>query len=117
VMNIIMVAAECAPWSKTGGLGDVVGALPKALAQRGHRVMVIVPRYSDYIEGWDTRVHRCYNVAGQDMEVGYYHAYIDGVDYIFIDNPNFHGFKNNIYGGSQKDILTRMILFCKAAIE
>lgn len=40
VMNVILVAAECAPWSKTGGLGDVAGALPKALAQRGHRVMV-----------------------------------------------------------------------------
>jgi starch synthase len=40
LINIILVAAECAPWSKTGGLGDVAGALPKALARRGHRVMV-----------------------------------------------------------------------------
>jgi starch synthase len=40
VMTVIVVAAECAPWSKTGGLGDVVGALPKALSRRGHRVMV-----------------------------------------------------------------------------
>ncbi|KAG8091673.1 hypothetical protein GUJ93_ZPchr0012g19393 [Zizania palustris] len=40
LINIILVAAECAPWSKTGGLGDVAGALPKALARRGHRVMI-----------------------------------------------------------------------------
>ncbi|XP_057838459.1 granule-bound starch synthase 2, chloroplastic/amyloplastic isoform X2 [Cryptomeria japonica] len=115
--KIIVVGTECAPWSKTGGLADVVGALPKALARRGHRVMVIAPRYSDYIEAWDTRVHKCYKVAGKDMEVGYFHADIDGIDYIFIDNPIFHAFKDNIYGGSQQDILTRMILLCKASIE
>lgn len=44
VMNVVMVGAECAPWSKTGGLGDVMGALPKALARRGHRVMCVAPR-------------------------------------------------------------------------
>jgi starch synthase len=43
-MNIVMVGAECAPWSKTGGLGDVMGALPKGLATRGHRIMTIAPR-------------------------------------------------------------------------
>ncbi|URD95096.1 starch synthase [Musa troglodytarum] len=80
VMNVIVVAAECAPWSKTGGLGDVAGALPKALARRGHRVMVVVPRYDNYAEPKDTGVRRCYKVYGQD-------------------------------------ILKRMILFCKAAVE
>lgn len=39
-MNLVFVGSECAPWSKTGGLGDVMGALPKAMARRGHRVMV-----------------------------------------------------------------------------
>ena len=43
-MDICFVSAEAAPWSKTGGLGDVVGSLPIALARRGHRVMVVVPR-------------------------------------------------------------------------
>lgn len=117
VMNVILVAAECAPFSKTGGLGDVAGALPKALARRGHRVMVVVPRYAEYEEAKDVGVRKRYKVAGQDMEVMYYHAYIDGVDFVFIDSPVFRHLSSNIYGGNRLDILKRMVLFCKAAVE
>ncbi|XP_010485530.1 PREDICTED: starch synthase 2, chloroplastic/amyloplastic-like [Camelina sativa] len=117
VMNVILVAAECAPFSKTGGLGDVAGALPKALARRGHRVMVVVPRYAEYAEAKDLGVRKRYKVAGQDMEVMYFHAYIDGVDFVFIDSPVFRHLSNNIYGGNRLDILKRMVLFCKAAVE
>ncbi|CAN6283344.1 unnamed protein product [Urochloa humidicola] len=117
LLNIILVAAECAPWSKTGGLGDVAGALPKALARRGHRVMVVVPKYGDYEELQEIGEPRRYQVAGQDMEVKYYHAYIDGVDFVFIDNPIFHHVESEIYGGNRTDILKRMVLLCKAAVE
>jgi len=44
-MEILFVSSEVAPWSKTGGLGDVGGALPRALAARGHAVTVVSPRY------------------------------------------------------------------------
>ena len=44
------------PFSKTGGLGDVAGSLPKALAGRGHRVMVVTPRYANYEAAIDTGV-------------------------------------------------------------
>ncbi|CAL4942016.1 unnamed protein product [Urochloa decumbens] len=117
LLNVILVAAECAPWSKTGGLGDVAGALPKALARRGHRVMVVVPKYGDYEELQEIGEPRRYQVAGQDMEVKYYHAYIDGVDFVFIDNPIFHHVESEIYGGNRTDILKRMVLLCKAAVE
>lgn len=117
VMNVILVAAECAPWSKTGGLGDVAGALPKALARRGHRVMVVVPRYGNYAGPKDAGVRKRYKVDGQDMEVMYYQAYIDGVDYVFIDSPVFRGIEKDIYVGNRVDILKRMVLFCKAAVE
>ncbi|XP_031094614.1 granule-bound starch synthase 2, chloroplastic/amyloplastic-like [Ipomoea triloba] len=116
-MNVILVCAECAPWSKTGGLGDVAGALPKALARRGHRVMVVVPLYGNYAEPQHTGVRKMYKIDGQDMEVNYLHAYIDGVDFVFIDSPIFQHRGNNIYGGNRVDILKRMVLFCKAAIE
>ncbi|XP_023912722.1 granule-bound starch synthase 2, chloroplastic/amyloplastic [Quercus suber] len=117
VMNVILVAAECAPWSKTGGLGDVAGALPKALARRGHRVMVVAPLYGNYVEPQNTGVRKRYKVDGQDMEVCYFQAYIDGVDFVFIESPQFRHLQHNIYGGNRPDILKRMILFCKAAVE
>jgi starch synthase len=44
-MNIVFAASECVPFSKTGGLADVVGALPKALAELGHNVSVYLPKY------------------------------------------------------------------------
>ncbi|KAL5661393.1 hypothetical protein ACJX0J_028518, partial [Zea mays] len=117
VMNVIVVAAECSPWCKTGGLGDVVGALPKALARRGHRVMVVVPRYGDYVEAFDMGIRKYYKAAGQDLEVNYFHAFIDGVDFVFIDAPLFRHRQDDIYGGSRQEIMKRMILFCKVAVE
>jgi len=45
-LKVLMVATECAPFVKTGGLGDVVSALPKALARRGHDVRVVIPLYA-----------------------------------------------------------------------
>eukprot|EP00887_Chlorella_sp_A99_P003306 scaffold9.g3306.t1 len=67
-MNIVFVGAECAPWSKTGGLGDVMGALPKALAARGHRVMVVAPRYKAYDDAWETGVRHRMHVFGAHQE-------------------------------------------------
>ncbi|GAU33607.1 hypothetical protein TSUD_359870 [Trifolium subterraneum] len=55
-LNLIFVGTEVAPWSKTGGLGDVLGGLPPALAANGHRVMTIAPRYDQYKDAWDTSV-------------------------------------------------------------
>jgi starch synthase len=45
-MKIVMISAECTPYAKTGGLADVVGALPRALRSLGHEVIVVMPKYS-----------------------------------------------------------------------
>jgi len=84
-MNIVFVSAEVAPWSKTGGLGDVVGSLPIELAKRGHKVMSIAPRYDQYAGAWDTSV--TVNVMGK--EVRYFHENKKGVDRVFVDHPDF----------------------------
>ncbi|KAM7278978.1 hypothetical protein ACFE04_006112 [Oxalis oulophora] len=117
VMNVVLVAAECAPWSKTGGLGDVAGSLPKALARRGHRVMVVTPMYGNYTDVQDTGVRKRYKVDGQTVEVSYFHAYVDGVDFVFIDCHMFRHMENTIYQGKREDILKRMALLCKISVE
>lgn len=84
-MNIVFVSAEVSPWSKTGGLGDVVGSLPIELAKRGHKVMSVAPRYDQYKGAWDTGVTS--NVVGEDVR--YFHERKQGVDRVFVDSPLF----------------------------
>ena len=116
-LNIVMVASECAPFSKTGGLGDVVQSLPKALAARGHRVMVVVPRYREYEEVYDTDVRVTFNVLGHQTEIGYFHSYRDGVDYVFIDHGAYHHVRDSIYAGERSDVMFRNSMLCQAALE
>eukprot|EP00232_Nephroselmis_pyriformis_P002636 CAMPEP_0182913272 /NCGR_PEP_ID=MMETSP0034_2-20130328/37952_1 /TAXON_ID=156128 /ORGANISM="Nephroselmis pyriformis, Strain CCMP717" /LENGTH=621 /DNA_ID=CAMNT_0025049985 /DNA_START=21 /DNA_END=1886 /DNA_ORIENTATION=+ len=121
-MNIVFVSAEVSPWSKTGGLGDVVGGLPVELAKRGHRVMTVAPRYDQYPDAWDTSV--TVNIMGE--EVRYFHCKKKGVDRVFVDHPLFLAkvwgkTGSKIYGNKSGadfvDNPKRFSLFCKAAIE
>lgn len=87
--SIVFVTSEAAPYSKTGGLGDVCGSLPIALAGRGHRVMVVSPRYlhggpSDkkYASATDTGVRVKVYCSGGVQEVAFYHEYRAGVDWV-----------------------------------
>ena len=116
-LNVVVVASECAPFAKTGGLGDVAAALPKALQRRGHRVMVVMPRYKDYEGAFDTSVRVNFSVLGNQTEVGYFHMYKNGVDTVFIDHPCFHAVRDNIYAGDRGEANYRNALLCQAAIE
>lgn len=87
--NIVFVTSESAPYSKTGGLGDVCGSLPIALACRGHRVMVVSPRYqngtsSDKIFPGTSELELSIKVHcfGGEHEVSFFHEYKAGVDWV-----------------------------------
>ncbi len=117
-MDICLVAAEIAPWSKTGGLGDVAGALPRALAKRGHRVMAVSPRYKRDPGQWDTGLRGRFHLAGLEHEVSYFHQERDGVHWVFLDNPAY--LRGGIYGdssGAYADNLFRYALLCRAALD
>ena len=121
-MNLVFVAAEVAPWSKTGGLGDVLGGLPIELARRGHKVMSIAPRYDQYRDGWDTNI--TVKVLGESVR--FFHCHKKGVDRVFVDHPWFLAkvwgkTGSKLYGektaADYVDNPKRFSLFCRAAIE
>lgn len=123
-MNIAFIAAEVAPWSKTGGLGDVCGALPRALAVGGaHRVITVSPRYKDYPDAWDTGVRVQIHLFGQTHEVRFFHARDATAPggtchHLFVDHPSFR--RAGIYGdsnGAYGDNLFRFALLSRAGIE
>ncbi|KAM3247697.1 soluble starch synthase 1, chloroplastic/amyloplastic [Capsicum annuum] len=124
--NIIFVTAEAAPYSKTGGLGDVCGSLPMALAARGHRVMVVSPMYltggpSDekYANAVDLDMRATVHCFGDAQEVAFYHEYRAGVDWVFVDHPSYHR-PGTPYGdiyGAFGDNQFRFTLLCHAACE
>ncbi|XP_030460456.2 granule-bound starch synthase 1, chloroplastic/amyloplastic-like [Syzygium oleosum] len=125
-MNLIFVGAEVGPWSKTGGLGDVLGGLPPAMAAIGHRVMTVCPRYDQYKDAWDTEVPAKIKVGDRMETVRFYHCYKRGVDRVFVDHPMFlekvwGKTGSKIYGPQAgKDYVDnqlRFSLLCQAALE
>ncbi len=117
-MNIVAVSAEVAPWSKVGGLADVVDALPVALAARGHRVMTVSGRYKPYEDAWDTGLELNFHLFGEDHRLRVFHGKTRGVDRVFIDHPAIR--RGGVYGdtgGSYADNQLRFALLCRAAIE
>lgn len=120
------MAAEVAPWSKTGGLGDVLGGLPPALAALGHRVMTVAPRYDQYKDGWDTSVLVEIKVGDRIEVVRFFHCYKRGVDRVFVDHPIFlekvwGKTGSKVYGpragDDYQDNQLRFSLLCQAALE
>ncbi|XP_048558397.1 granule-bound starch synthase 1b, chloroplastic/amyloplastic isoform X2 [Triticum urartu] len=125
-MPIIFVATEVHPWCKTGGLGDVVGGLPPALAAMGHRVMTIAPRYDQYKDTWDTNVLVEVIVGDRTETVRFFHCYKRGVDRVFVDHPMFlekvwGKTGSKLYGPTTgtdfRDNQLRFCLLCLAALE
>ena len=59
--------------------------------------MTVVPRYKEYEEAIDTGVRIRLNVLGQDVEVGFFHHYLDGVDIVFVDHNSYNYVRDSIY--------------------
>lgn len=117
-MNITFVAAECAPFAKTGGLADVMGALPKALAGMGHKTSVILPYYRAVANQYGDEVT---DVAETTVPVSWRTQYLgikkisrDGVDYYFTDNL-FYFNRDGFYG--HNDDAERFAFFSRAVLE
>lgn len=92
-MQIVFASAECAPFVKTGGLGDVAGSLPAALVRAGAEVIVMVPKYATIKDEYKARME---HFADFYVSLGWRNEYCgleklehDGVTYMFIDNERY----------------------------
>jgi len=80
-------------------------------------MMVVVPKYGDYKEAKNTGARARFNNFNSSQEVCYWHAEVDGVDYVFVEHSCFRVDGGNLYSGSRQDLLFRCSLLCKAALE
>ena len=123
-MHIAFAASECVPFSKTGGLADVVGALPRALAALGHQVSVYLPRYRQTKLADPQTVVRSITIPFDDK---YRFCSVvmagtntpAGVKFYFVDYPPYFD-RGALYGspaGDYPDNAERFALFSRAVLE
>jgi starch synthase len=124
-MHIVFASSECVPFAKTGGLADVVGALPPELVKLGHEVTVYLPLYSgvkQHIAGeWK------YAIRSITVPFEYYNRFVgivdggkrDGVQYYFVDCPELFD-RPGLYGTAGDDYPNnweRFGTYCRAVLE
>ena len=92
-MQIVFASAECAPFVKTGGLGDVAGSLPAALVRAGAEVIVMVPKYATIKDEYKAQME---HFSDFYVSLGWRNEYCgleklehDGVTYMFVDNERY----------------------------
>ena len=117
--NILFVASECVPFVKTGGLADVVGALPKSLDRTKYDVRVILPDYASIPAKYRSQfryIHHFYMDLGRlgNVYVGIMTYEMDGITYYFIDNEHYFSGEKP-YGDIHWDI-EKFCYFSKAAL-
>ena len=116
-MNILMLSSEVAPFAKSGGLGDVLGALPQNLAVQGNDVRVMLPKYGliaeKFISEMKFELYTYVPVGWRNKYCGVFSIKKDGVTYYFIDNEYYFGEKC-LY---KWDDLERFAFFDKASLE
>lgn len=119
-MKILFTAAECYPFVVTGGLGDVIGALPKALKKinSNNDVRVILPLYSDIPQNIKDNISFVKSItvklSWRNQYCGIHMIELDGIKYYFIDNEYYFK-RKGIYG--HFDDAERFAFFCKSVFE
>lgn len=100
-MKIIMAAAECVPFAKTGGLADVIGALPKELAENDHDVTIFLPKYSliaeEFVQQFSLLEEITISFAGEQKTCNIHQFKNENVRYFFLENQEYFG-RSQIYG-------------------
>jgi starch synthase len=118
-MDVVLVASEVTPFSKTGGLGDAVAALARALVRAGHRAWTISPRYRGAASEATATGHTIVvPLAGFDHEAALLRVARDGVEHLFVEHPMFD--RDGIYGdrgGAFGDNHLRFALLSQAALH
>ncbi|MBI4888232.1 MAG: glycogen synthase GlgA [Acidobacteria bacterium] len=117
-MKILMIASEAEPFAKTGGLADVVGALPRALARLGHAVDVVIPRYRGVTAG--ERAGRVVvPLDGSPRAADIFTVRDRGVRTVFVDHPGYYD-REHLYGTGGEDYAdnpARFTLLVRVALE
>lgn len=118
-MKILFAASECVPFVKTGGLADVVGSLAPVLAQKGHDVRVIMPKYAAIPESFESRMTHAVDF---EVQLSWRRQYCGietlehlGVTFYFVDNRYYFG-RNYIYGMGG-DEFERYAFFSRAVLN
>ena len=117
--NILFVASECVPFIKTGGLAEVVGALPKYLDKSRYDVRVMLPNYmaipAKFKEKMQYKTHFYMELAWRSQYVGIMEAVVDGVTFYLIDNEYYFA-GDKPYGNIHEDI-EKFAFFCRAVLS
>ena len=126
MLKICFVSTEVAPYSKTGGLGDVVEGLPEELAKMGHQVCTIAPRFDQYSDAWDTQILQQVTYGKETTNVRYFHTVKEkeGVDHVWVDHHVYLSktplVNKKLYGPQDSvdyaDNAERFAMLCQAAL-
>ena len=119
-LRVLFAASECVPFVKTGGLADVIGALPKQLKALGADVRVILPKFSAIPEELKRRMtHICdfpVPLGWRSQYCGIEALELDGIPYYFVDNEYYFN-RSYIYGHFCNDEAERFAFFSKGVLD
>lgn len=123
-VKILMVATEAVPFAKEGGVADVMGSLPKALAALGHDVRLVLPRYGTIDPArWQlepTGITRWVPVGGGEQPVSLWQTTLPGapVTVYLLENEHYFARHQRLYlGHDQRDEQRRFLLFCRGLLD